>query len=219
MKKNYTVMGQSSCNLSRFIIHTQQVVWHINPKAQSTVQNNYRDAIYLNKTIVKIEAIAKVVGVGNVSVERLRVELSKDVNLLYATVQAIAYWYVYEPVTATNWNLMFKKMLLENISRIQQQNLNFMGIFPRHEICHLYPVTLLICFQNNPKHFLNHLSIQKQLGIWICTCTVLDNKDDLLVQFCTSSEQTFALSIYINVPMHETCKKYFLPAIKPFLIE
>jgi hypothetical protein len=64
---------------------------------------NYK---YLNKTIVKIEAIAKVVGVSNVSIERLRVKLSQDVNLLDATVETVAYWDVYEPVTTTNWNLI-----------------------------------------------------------------------------------------------------------------
>jgi hypothetical protein len=49
-----------------------------------------------------------------VSIERLRVKLSQDVNLLDATVEAVAYWDVYEPVTTTNWDLIFQKIILEH---------------------------------------------------------------------------------------------------------
>ena len=62
---------------------------------------------HLNKTITEVDSITKVVSARKVAIERERVELSQDEDLPNTAVDAIAHWYIYQPVTPSNWHRRF----------------------------------------------------------------------------------------------------------------
>jgi len=59
---------------------------------------------YLHTSIAKVDSISEV-GAGDVTVEGCRVELSQHKYFVEATVDAVAHWDVYKPVTSSNRNL------------------------------------------------------------------------------------------------------------------
>lgn len=54
--------------------------------------------MYLNRAIAKGDPIAKVVGAGEMPIERSRVELSENVDFVDPTVNAVAHWHINESV-------------------------------------------------------------------------------------------------------------------------
>lgn len=60
---------------------------------------------YLNKPITKVDAISKAVCAGKVTIKRCWVELSENENFVDTTVDAVAHWHIYEPISSTNWHL------------------------------------------------------------------------------------------------------------------
>lgn len=59
---------------------------------------------YLHESIPKVHT-SSIVGPRQVTIEGSRVELSKYKNLVYATVDAVAHWYVNKPIASSNLNL------------------------------------------------------------------------------------------------------------------
>lgn len=65
-----------------------------------------RKSAYLNKTTPKVDATPQIISLSNVTVEGLGIKLSKDVNFVNATVNAIAHWYIYQSIASSNWYLV-----------------------------------------------------------------------------------------------------------------
>lgn len=62
---------------------------------------------YLHKSIPEVNTISKICA-GDMTIEWSRIKLGQHKNLVYATIDAIAHWNVYEPVASSNWNLQIK---------------------------------------------------------------------------------------------------------------
>lgn len=94
---------------------------------------------YLNKTTPKIDATPQIISLSNVAVEGLGIKLSKDVNFINATINAITHWYVYQPIATSNWYLSLpwrtKRYTQSQISGSKLSLLlNQRGIFKSHSL-------------------------------------------------------------------------------------
>lgn len=70
------------------------------------ISNNHHPILdtYLHTSIAEVDSISKI-GAGDVTVEGCRVELGQNKYFVEATVDAVAHWDVYKPVTSSDRNL------------------------------------------------------------------------------------------------------------------
>lgn len=64
---------------------------------------------HLDKAVGRSYAIAEVVGTGEMSIQRGRVELGQDIHFINTTIDAIAHWHIDKPVCPTYRYLSHKE--------------------------------------------------------------------------------------------------------------
>ena len=72
--------------------------------------------MHLNKTTTKADGTSKIVSSSNVAVQGLGIILSKDVNFVNTTVNAITHWYIYQPIASSKWYLTIRRTLKDLVS-------------------------------------------------------------------------------------------------------
>ena len=60
---------------------------------------------YLNKPITTVHTISQIICPSNVAVERLRIELGEDINLVNPTIDAVTHGDINQSITSPYWNL------------------------------------------------------------------------------------------------------------------
>ncbi len=98
---------------------------------------------YLNKPIAKVDAISKAVCAGKVTIKRCWVELSENENFVDTTVDAVAHWHIYEPISSTNWHLTPHRQVMQ-ANRVSHSNFSLQSSSTFFTNC-LYPSCKMGC--------------------------------------------------------------------------